>query len=427
MNFSEFEARFKKIDNKIALKTLKINELYDNDVAKIEERFKPDVNSNTFVQNLNGEREVMLKQITKQRDAHLKQISEYFEQLVPNIPRNFKNLMSEKKSRIFAGFAKFTPRKLTNFECILKTWNLTKPFNLAKVDKYSKLLLNKKRFKINLPAGYKLEEANHLNKFLTLPSRKYFIYAKKGDMHRIMITDKDGNILKSVEKEEKDRFKSFDICSSYIICRARTSVSSRFTSFIVIYDYNLNIITAFQEKKAYRFFVHNDEVYYHTFPDFGESICFYNMENKLLKETEFNNGSSKRPFYVNEDDEECNIIQFFDRYVFTNYSKNQIFLIDSNTGKRLPNVIKIGSGNLNKYPEDTEELSSDIPLHTDKFSNVYLFDKPRKILKAYNSNFEFLYELPIAEKYKCLKWTPFDSCVFGEKLAKDNFMEYEEY
>jgi hypothetical protein len=128
--------------------------------------------------------------------------------------------------------------------------------------------------------------------------------------------------------------------------------------------------------------------------------------------------------YIEDEDNEEEISkQLFDRIALENFSNKCIFFIDTNTGKRIPGIIKS-----EREQDGTKDNSCEITrIDYDQNLNVYYFNKAKSLIKVYNKNLEFMFKVRYSKKYKTLGFTNIDSVVFNEKLGKDFTMEFNEY
>lgn len=174
MNFDEFEAKFKNLNDKIALKGYLINELFEQDVIKLNFRYSGDSVTSIFAVKLNETRDEMLNLLKSEMGIQLNRINSLQESLNENLTKNFMSYLNEVRYKIDKTMSKFKPRKCSSFECIFRCFNLEKPLSLYKVHKYSKLLLAQKSFKISLPIGFKIVklDTNKISEFTS----KFILY-----------------------------------------------------------------------------------------------------------------------------------------------------------------------------------------------------------------------------------------------------------
>ena len=425
MNFDEFEAKFKNLNDKIALKGYLINELFEQDVIKLNFRYSGDSVTSIFAVKLNETRDEMLNLLKSEMGIQLNRINSLQESLNENLTKNFMSYLNEVRYKIDKTMSKFKPRKCSSFECIFRCFNLEKPLSLYKVHKYSKLLLAQKSFKISLPIGFKIVKLDTNKKFLSLPANLYFIFAKGSHNHyKMMVVNKDGDIQYYVDLNEDYKFFTFDSAPSFIIF---SSMHKNCKSLKRIYDFKLNLVSEFEDRKFLVPLTHNFELIFYSNPKTTCSYCYYNADRKKLKEVIFNYEDPDGLFYIDENNEEELSKQVFDRIAFEDFSNKRVFFMDANTGERIRNMIKTESKPKSDMLDIKEDDCEITRIDYDQNLNVYYFNKAKRQIKVYNQQLELLFKVRYSKKYKTLRFTNIDSVVFNERLTKDLIMEFNEY
>lgn len=189
--FDLLEFKFKKLNSNIEAKKTYVNNLYNNDVNKIEVKFS----IKNLADELNKQRGVLLKSLNNKLKAQVDEINE-------NRHANTKLLETKVKAELFY----LAKSSLSINDMFLLKYYFSNPFD--NLFKFKKFYLNSKQ--INLPESLreiyedfstaKINKKIHLN--LTL-NRLFFYSFDENDNATMSIINKNGKVLYSKKLDNK--------------------------------------------------------------------------------------------------------------------------------------------------------------------------------------------------------------------------------
>ena len=232
------------IKDQVKAKAKLVGRIYANDLNRIVELFGS--KKERYENGLNECRGEMLNQLIHKRDEQLQQVDKFMQSSQQKNLSELKNLHKSIKQN-YGAFAKGVP---SVYESILFRSKLSKPFKLAQLVKYAKLMKNEK--KINLA------KTNHLfdddpDIIHVLPSNLIFIYSIH--MRNMLVLNRFDDLVHFKHFEEAFDYDAIRVNAINILAKSRRN------QCVDVYNFKLELVHSIRLEQTFHYFeVNNFEI-----------------------------------------------------------------------------------------------------------------------------------------------------------------------
>lgn len=413
MNFEIQDCQFTRIDEKIAHKSVKIEELFQLDLIKINERYMTD-----HANNINNQRSLMLTQLTNKRDSELCNINELKEK------QTDLNAIQVRKTELKSKQVAFKKSAYLNPDIVLNKFDFGE-YDLHKAILNKSFLFRTKKFSLKLPQKWEIQDMHGYQKFLYITPSKLFLCVQikaRSLAYRMLVIDKTGSILHqkpllNVNESESKYKLQFKASSRHILRLFKANDSNKQCMRINLYDFKLNLYFTFDLSPYHHFDIvvgGGDEFAFK--PDDGTLIYVFKSDTAELS-------SIQLPFLMPKDKRFVHGIEVEDRLVYL----DKRFVCVSKFDRRLKEYLiymlsrESGFG----YGKMPIKLESSVNLFDKRFK-MYNIDARRHLLLVFKLDGEFVGKVRLTPELKSLRFSSFHSIVCNISISQD-FIEFEEY
>lgn len=426
--FYELQSKFNGLDSKIETRKALINDVHNSNTERISQTYN-DASINNHLDSINFYRQEKLNEIQTVLSSEITDFNGLASFLIDNLDQNFISrkyktaqlMIQVKEKDIKDNFLHFNKSKLKDTNQALNKIQFGKAFSFNNICKYSHFLVSKKRFSLveDLNRIGDLDD-NFASKFYSLPLNKIFICTNSGSRtsKKMLILDTSGSALFSRQLSKNYINEEFKICCSYIL-RIYHEFKGRYCMLnIEIYDFKLNLINTIELDESY-----GDDVVINR-----NEFAFENSETKkvlafntqTLKSSVLNlqDQNENEPFYIYSRDSRLVHINESKLY-FIKYG-TMIYIMDRYLGSRL-------TLNIQTNVKDRFNLSL---IKFDNESRLYLVNYDESLIRVYQSDGAYLYNIQFNFVSKWFYFTQFDTVVFNMKFINQNdnaTIEFDEF
>lgn len=409
---AELESKLNGIDEKIISKTKSINDLYDTDVDKLNNRFS---NFEIEAEILNNHRSGQLLRLTQNRNELLDVFNTFIKDITKNsFIEDAIELVKQKSELINQNLIELTQVRRSNYKNISNKVKFSKPLDLCSLNKYSSLINTKKKLKLELPVGHYLQYINFEEKiFIRLPNGRYFIHAQKGSNTKLLILNKDGLIehSKSLELKEAERINVTFKVSSTRIAHMYKYEFGMDRGLVNVYNFNLDLMGTFRLSNApifYNIIVKKDELAYRSIKD--TKVLVFNMETLKLNDIKYNSNNNTGSF---------DYMQF----ILVHLDEHKLFFLNRN---KCISIVDRSSGNeVLNLPSRINHLDM---VKFDEYSRIYIIEPFEYMIRVYDSsNGSLLTSFMLKEDFSPFIFTINDTIIYNINNERDKLIEFNEY
>ena len=430
-NFFELESVFNSLDDNIELKIKHINKRADIECENINRKYQSLEQYLALEQGLNDHREVLLKILHERLEHEVLNVNEFYEKLIEKLNEQscyhlnlYKkwywesvNIINEKRESIKNNFIYFNKKNCTRESSTLVKYKFSDGLEFFQIAKYSKFLINEKKFEFNLSRGESIGMLGAGRFFFSLPLNRALICVKlERSYDKILVIDQNGNFLysKDLGFEYERESQCFQITSSNII--RLYHIKNRTDSNIEIYNFRLELIHSIKLKiiNCHDLIVNKNEIGLKSVKE--SKLIVFNINSLKFNTIQLQNKHENGSFYI--DTVNCNyFINFNTSYFYfirrnRQYKYDMIYIIERNTG-RLAVSLMI-SPRL-----DTSSLVFD------NYSNIYVLENELKLAKFYKFDGQFLFNIDLNNKIEIFFFTIQNSIIYNSFLNQKRLKFYE--
>ena len=407
--FLDLELTFKELDRKIARRFNDINQKTETGYQKVK-KYCDDHLEKSTEDCINSFRDFLLERLIKKRNE---QISTFNDDIENGLEDPLK-IKSKYDSILKYELLCFKPSYLNfNEWSIMYKCKLSESFGLAKLDKYSKILLNKKKFnlsKIKKKISY-YDPNWGCNSFIFLSPEKLFIQQYR----RLFIINNEGDILYSRElhraEEKFYNYLTYKASYSNIFCLAKDANDSS----ISIFDFRLELYYLLRIDASYFYFdiilnITDNKIAMQSLKE--KKISIFNVNTRDFEHLSTDTQNDKSVFQNLDNMVHYSLIHFNRSYFYVYDPNLFVHIIQRNDFSILTSIpLK---------PAQSRCLKFDLN------HKIYDIDDYNSIISAYSSTGQLLFNINLVEKFFRLRFTPRNTFIYNVKIDS-KFIEYDEY